>query len=247
MASQAPRTLEWSKSNRELRCFDCHQAHSNQDTANLFAAGNAAGLFCHTKENRAGLRGTVSEHTHHAETSPGSQCVATCNPIRWVRQSAKRRKILAVLDVAEIRLLLDSLQIRERTLVLLDAGTGLRMSELFGLKWKDVNFQANEIRVTRSIVMQVVGPCKTEASQKPVPLDPNLAEALLAWRRHTRYNEPDDWIFASPEANGRRPHLGSAPHAQANSTRRSSRWDNQANRMAHLPPHLFNIAASKQD
>src|SRR5664279_6613340 len=72
------------------------------------------------------------------------------NPIRWVRQSAKRRKILAVLDVAEIRLLLDSLQIRERTLVLLDAGTGLRMSELFGLKWKDVNFQSNEISVTRS-------------------------------------------------------------------------------------------------
>src|SRR5664279_6327675 len=121
------------------------------------------------------------------------------NPIRWVRQSAKRRKILAVLDVAEIRLLLDSLQLRERHLVLLDAGTGLRMSELFGLKWKDVNFQANEISVTRSIVMQVVGPCKTEASQKPVPLDPNLAEALLTWRRHTRYNEPDDWIFASPE------------------------------------------------
>src|SRR5664279_720130 len=130
------------------------------------------------------------------------------NPIRWVRQSAKRRKIPAVLDVAEIRRLLDSLQIRERTLVLLDAGTGLRMSELFGLKWKDVNFQANEISVTRSIVMQVVGPCKTEASQKPVPLDPNLAEALLAWRCHTRYNDPDDWIFASPETNGQRPYWG---------------------------------------
>ena len=82
------------------------------------------------------------------------------------------------------------------------------MSELFALKWKDVNFQANEISVTRSIVMQVVGPCKTEASQKPVPLDPNLAEALLAWRRHTRYNEPDDWIFASPDTNGRRPYWG---------------------------------------
>jgi integrase len=91
-------------------------------------------------------------------------------------------------------------------LVLLDVGTGLRMSELFGLKWQDVNFGANEISVTHSIVMQVVGPCKTEASQKPVPLDPNLAEALLAWHRHTRYNGSEDWIFASPDSQGRRPY-----------------------------------------
>jgi hypothetical protein len=40
------------------------------------------------------------------------------------------------------------------------------MSELFGLKWGDIDFQKNEISVTRSIVFQVVGPCKTEASQK---------------------------------------------------------------------------------
>jgi integrase len=31
----------------------------------------------------------------------------------------------------------------------------LRMSELFGLKWKDVDFETNEISVVRSIVMQV--------------------------------------------------------------------------------------------
>jgi integrase len=52
------------------------------------------------------------------------------------------------------------------------------MSELFALKWRDINFQSNEISVTRSIVFQVVGPCKTEASQKPIPLDAYLAEAL---------------------------------------------------------------------
>jgi integrase len=52
------------------------------------------------------------------------------------------------------------------------------MSELFGLKWGDIDFQNNEISVTRSIVLQVVGPCKKEASQKPVPLDSRLAEAL---------------------------------------------------------------------
>src|SRR5438477_8263773 len=88
------------------------------------------------------------------------------NPIRLVRQSAKRRKIPAVLSVADIQKLIPALPLRERTLVLLDVGTGLRMSELLALKWGDVNFRAREISVTRSIVFQVVGPCKTEASYR---------------------------------------------------------------------------------
>src|SRR5882757_4279033 len=47
--------------------------------------------------------------------------------------------------------------------------TGLRRSELFALKWKDVDFQTKQIYVTRSIVQNVIGVCKTESSQKPVP------------------------------------------------------------------------------
>jgi len=132
------------------------------------------------------------------------------NPIRLVRQSAKRRQIPVVLSVSEVQQLLDALALRERTLVLLDVGTGLRMSELFGLKWKDVDFDANEISVVRSIVMQVTGPCKIEASQKPIPLDPHLAETLRAWRQHVRYNRPEDWVFANPRMKGRQPYWGQA-------------------------------------
>jgi integrase len=73
------------------------------------------------------------------------------NPISWVRQSAKRSKIPVVLDVGEIRLILNSLHLREKTLVLLDVGTGLRMRERFGLKWLHMNFNANEINETRSV------------------------------------------------------------------------------------------------
>jgi integrase len=107
-----------------------------------------------------------------------------------------------------VQRLLSVLGVRENTLVLLAFGTGLRMSELFGLKWHDIDFQNNEISVTRSIVFQVVGACKTEASQKPVPLDPRLAEALHAWRRYTSYRAADDWVFASPAARGQKPYWG---------------------------------------
>jgi integrase len=48
----------------------------------------------------------------------------------------------------------------------------------------------------------------TEASQKPVPLDPRLAEALHTWRRYTRYRAADDWVFASPAVRGQKPYWG---------------------------------------
>jgi len=82
------------------------------------------------------------------------------------------------------------------------------MSELFALQWSDINFHTREIRVARSIVFQIVGRCKTEASQKSIPLDPYLAEALQIWRRHTKFRSPDDWVFASAATGGRRPYWG---------------------------------------
>jgi integrase len=56
------------------------------------------------------------------------------NPIQLVRQSAKRKASPTILSASEVQRLIAVLGIRERTLVLLAFGTGLRMSELFGLK-----------------------------------------------------------------------------------------------------------------
>ena len=61
---------------RGLRCFDCHEVHSNAQESNLAMPANELCLSCHTRANPAGLHGTVSQHTHHAAGSAGSQCVA---------------------------------------------------------------------------------------------------------------------------------------------------------------------------
>jgi integrase len=129
------------------------------------------------------------------------------NPIEWVRQSAKRRTAPDILTTNEVQGLLANLRFRERTLVLLAVTTGLRRSELFALKWKDVDFQAKLIYVTRSIVQNVVGICKTESSQKPVPAHDDLVEALREWRGQTPYQSSESWVFASPANQGRRPYL----------------------------------------
>jgi integrase len=132
------------------------------------------------------------------------------NPIYLVRQSAKRRRTPTVLMPAEIKALVENLRIRERTLVLLAVSTGLRQSELFGLKWGDIDVAQRTMNVTRSIVYGAVGTCKTESSQKPVPIHPLLAESLLEWRKHCIAIKPDDWVFASKRSRGRKPYWGQA-------------------------------------
>jgi len=119
------------------------------------------------------------------------------NPIRFVRQSAKRRTAPTLLAPMEIKMLVEGLDLRERTLVLLAASTGLRQGELFGLKWGDIDFAAGVMNVTRSVVYGIVGPCKTESSQKPVPLHPLLAENLAQWRERSANRKSEDWVFAS--------------------------------------------------
>ena len=94
----------------------------------------------------------------------------------------------------------------ERTLVLLAASTGLRQSELFGLKWSDINFAEGTMNVTRSIVYGVVGPCKTESPQRPVPLHPLIVETLANWRAERPYRKSDDWVFASGRRRSRKPY-----------------------------------------
>jgi integrase len=109
-----------------------------------------------------------------------------------VRQSAKRERIPDVLEVPEITAIMGVLREPFRTMVLVAAATGMRRSELFALKWQDVSFDSFEIRLTRSIYYGVVGELKTEASKKPVPLDPDLAAALQKLRSSSEFNAPDD-------------------------------------------------------
>lgn len=132
--------------------------------------------------------------------------VEATNPMRYVRQSGKRQSIPLALEVEQFQSLFGVLQQRERTMVLLDCGSGLRCGELIGLQWRDFDFACKQMSVTRSVVDMVSGKVKTEASQKTVPLDDFMIEEVLAWYRITPYQKPEDWVFASdsPRAGAKR-------------------------------------------
>jgi len=160
------------------------------------------GSIKRARATKAKIRNLMSALFHHAMRYEW----VDRNPIKLVRQGAKRMTVPDVLELAELQLLLSKLEVRERTLALLDAATGLRVSELLALRWRDVDFENLELCVTRSIWHQVVGECKTEASAKPIPMDEYMAEDLQRWRRKSPYPMPDDWVFASPSMRGKQPY-----------------------------------------
>ena len=127
------------------------------------------------------------------------------NPVTFVRQSAMRQQTPAVLEAHEIQKLLSQLESPFQVMVLLDVTTGLRRSELFALKWSDLDFSNLTVHVNRSIFQGVIGNCKTEASRRPIPLSLDVAADLWLWKERTAYSKPDDWIFASSSAKGRKP------------------------------------------
>jgi integrase len=131
--------------------------------------------------------------------------IADKNPIHSVRQSARRKNAPTVLDASELQRLFGELGIREKAMIMIEALTGIRRSELMGLKWKDVDFISNRIEITRSVVDQAIGKCKTEASRKPVVIEEHVVNALIAWRQESMYIGPDDWVWASPHREGKQP------------------------------------------
>jgi integrase len=129
------------------------------------------------------------------------------NPITSVRQGGKRQstpELVAVTDLSQ--LIFKVLNLRERIMVFLDFGTGLRRGELSGLRWEDVDFVHGQLNARRSIVRQHIGPTKTEASKKPIPLDDYLLADLKAWRSQTPYAADGDYVFASPKMKGQQPY-----------------------------------------
>ena len=58
----------------------------------------------------------------------------------------------------------------------------------------------------------------------------------------TRYRSEDDWVFASKRAKGNASYLGTEHHAKTDSSGNRDIGNQEANRMAHLPPFLFNSA-----
>lgn len=128
-----------------------------------------------------------------------------CNPLRFVRCKAISGYEAVILSPDQAFAVLVDLPEPERTLTLLAASTGLRISECLGLQWQDVNFDDSVIHVRRTWTCARIGAPKSRASQAPVPMHSLLAEFMQTWRNQTAYPQSQDWVFPSLKLDGRKP------------------------------------------
>jgi integrase len=143
-----------------------------------------------TKVNLRSLFHLIYEHARRWE-------LADRNPIDLVRQGGGRRCIPRVLTPGEIRLLLEQLAEPYHTMVLVAACLGLRASEIMGLQWADFNWEDLTVLIRRGVVNGRAGDTKTEASRRPLPIDPRLAKPLQELRKRSLRAGPQDWVFAN--------------------------------------------------
>lgn len=76
----------------------------------------------------------------------------------------------------------------------------MRVSEIDALQWDDFDFARFRLLVQRGVVNGRVDEVKTEYSADHVPLDPALADVLLAHRERCVPTK-EGWLFANPVTN----------------------------------------------
>jgi integrase len=116
------------------------------------------------------------------------------------RQKGKLKVGVHIPTPDEIKAILAHAKPRWRPLLVTAAFTGLRSSELRGLRWTDVDLKANEIHVRqRADCYREIGKPKTHASERTVPLPPSVTSILREWKLQSDFKKPEDFVFTTKE------------------------------------------------
>lgn len=137
--------------------------------------------------------------------------LATRNPVRDIKGGRKGRerraerrqkgRIEVGVDIPtreEIKALVAALDDHWRPLLVTAIFTGMRSSELRGLRWKDVDFGRLEISINqRADAFGVIGKPKSEAGVRTVPVPPLVVNAL----KEHKLRQPNgaELVFGNPD------------------------------------------------
>ena len=129
--------------------------------------------------------------------------VVAVSPCVSIRLPKVDRPKIQPLEVEQVAAVADAVPVRYRALVLLAAGSGLRVSEACGLTVDRVDFLRRTITVDRQLAGRtesgspVFSPPKTPASNRVVPVGKVVIDALAA---HIAEHgaSPDGLVFTNP-------------------------------------------------
>lgn len=125
----------------------------------------------------------------------------TISPCVDVKLPQKPRREIVPLTVDQVAELADLVPDRYRALIVVGAGTGLRLSEALGVTVDRVDFLRRALTIERQLVKPVrgeprFGPPKSAASNRVVPL-PSVVADVLALHLQTYGEGPEGLIFTN--------------------------------------------------
>jgi integrase len=100
-----------------------------------------------------------------------------------VKIAKRHKQKVEIPSKAEIKAEIDGATGRKRALLVTAVFTGLRASELRGLRWQDVDFGNRVVRVRQRANMGGrLGPLKSGSSRRDIPMAPMVINALKQWK-----------------------------------------------------------------
>jgi integrase len=116
------------------------------------------------------------------------------------RQKGKLKVGVDIPTPVEVKAFLEAAEGRWRPFMMTAVFTGLRASELRGLRWEDIDLKTAELHVRqRADRYQEIGKPKSESGERTVPLPPPLVAELRLWKVACRKSKLN---LAFPNADG---------------------------------------------
>lgn len=120
------------------------------------------------------------------------------DPTLAIKPPRVEREEMRFLTPEEVNILLEAVDGDARDILSTAVFSGLRQGELLALRWRDIDFEAGVIRVTRSYHSSGgFSDLKTSASRRNVPMIPRLASILRARHEAKGRPDPEDLVFPS--------------------------------------------------
>lgn len=120
------------------------------------------------------------------------------DPLSRVRFLSVKHREPKPFNQEEIAKILNHLTGQERNLIQFAFWSGLRTSELIGLRWEDIDFENDRFYVRQAVVKGRVKETKTSAGTRTVELNDQSREALQLQKKYT---ESSERVFNDPRTN----------------------------------------------
>ena len=144
-----------------------------------------------------GIMNAVYEYGMFEEVCSSNPCSG------WRLKSVKSEyKAITVTPEQTLMILKSMTDTLYFTLVFTVAATALRASEVVALRWSDIMWKENRIRVSKRWRKGKDGKPKSEASNSFVALGSILAATLRTWKEASPYTADTDFVFPSLKKEG---------------------------------------------